>query len=438
MSKSLSISHKKIGFFCYKCGRDDFGNNQKSLSAHVRYCFFDPYSNSQSKRKSDNRPTCLHSSGTSPYPFLVKKTRVSGNDASGMDDVVQYECDNSDEIQNADENIFDTGCAEDDGTAHVVDLTHQATVSESSTERIHCSIANSDDDAVNPFNSNCSLPPSYQFQLDLLATLSKHRIDLNVHDEIIHLIKQHSSDQKLHFSSDTLQNRHVFLKKIERNLSTEIFKPKDVLVKLKGGGQANVSIFNLEAMILSLVLDDNLMHSDNIAEGYDIFTGKGGQPDDVYGEIHTGDAWEPARQHFCGDDQSNIPLALIIFGDKSHLDLHGTLSTLPITFTISCFNEQSRNKTEFWRPLAFIPNLSYGATSSKNSSKPLDSVQDEHDCLKVCFSSLVDIHKRGGISTTLMGRPVVLKVWIHYFVGDTSGNNRWLGHFNGSGKMTCP
>ena len=52
--------------------------------------------------------------------------------------------------------------------------------------------------------------------------------------------------------------------------------------------------------------------------------------------------------------------------------------------------------------------------------------------------SLIDIHKRGGISATVMGRPVILKVWIHFFVGDTSGNNRWLGHFNGSGKMTCP
>ena len=40
-----------------------------------------------------------------------------------MDDVFQYKCDNGDEIQNADENIFYTGCtdpsANDDGTAHV-------------------------------------------------------------------------------------------------------------------------------------------------------------------------------------------------------------------------------------------------------------------------------------------------------------------------------
>ncbi len=109
-----------------------------------------------------------------------------------------------------------------------------------------------------------------------------------------------------------------FSKKIERNLSTTILKPKDILVNLKGGGQANVAVFNLEAMILSLVLDEILMHHDNIAEGYDIFTGKGSQPDDVYGEIHTGDAWKPAWQHFCGDDSINMPLALVFFGDKSH------------------------------------------------------------------------------------------------------------------------
>jgi hypothetical protein len=157
-----------------------------------------------------------------------------------------------------------------------------------------------------------------------------------------------------------------------------------------------------------------------------------------YGEIHTGDAWKPARKHFCGDAPSNMPLALVVFENKSHLDLHRTLSTLPLTFTLSCFNKKSRNRSEFWRLLSFIPNLSYGAKSPKNSSKPQDSIQDEHDCLKISFSALVNIRKRGGISTTVMGRQVILKVWIHFFVRDTSGNNRWLGHFNGSGKMACP
>jgi hypothetical protein len=87
------------------------------------------------------------------------------------------------------------------------------------------------------------------------------------------VIKQHSSDHKLHFSSDTLQNRIPFLKKMERNLHISQLKPKVILVNLNGGGKANVAVFNLKAMILSLLLDDNLMRPKNIAEGYDIFTG---------------------------------------------------------------------------------------------------------------------------------------------------------------------
>jgi hypothetical protein len=28
-----------------------------------------------------------------------------------------------------------------------------------------------------------------------------------------------------------------------------------------------------------------------------------------------------------------------------------------------------------------------------------------------------------------MGREVIIKVWIHYFIGDTKGNNKWLWHY---------
>ncbi len=55
----------------------------------------------------------------------------------------------------------------------------------------------------------------------------------------------------------------------------------------------------------------------------------------------------------------------MIFADKSHLDLHCSLSTLQIIFTLPCFNQESRNKDKFWRPPAFLLNLSYGALSPK-------------------------------------------------------------------------
>ena len=96
-----------------------------------------------------------------------------------------------------------------------------------------------------------------------------------------------------------------------------------------------ISVFDVEAMIQLLLMDTSLMNPKNIDHGYDIFSGKSIGPNNCYGKIHMGDAWEPARHHFCGNEPHNMPIALVVFGDKAHLDLHGSLSTLPLIFTLS-------------------------------------------------------------------------------------------------------
>ena len=35
-----------------------------------------------------------------------------------------------------------------------------------------------------------------------------------------------------------------------------------------------------------------------------------------------------------------------------------------------------------------------------------------------------------------MGRDVHIKVWIHFIIGDTEGNNKWLGHYPGNNAGT--
>ena len=245
---------KKVGFFCYRCGRDDFGLNQKSLSAHVRFCSFDQYSTSLTKRKSDHLSSSLHSSGSSPYPLLVKKTRsLNNNTINTANSYLNTSRDNNVDF------TAEEGCA--DGYLEDYDLPFQDTNIEIHTDTslldtvfigtnvINHSIIPSTEDSAIPYDPNCVMPLSYCFQLDLIHALSKHRINLNVHDEIIQVIKKHSSDSKLNFSSYNLLNRTPFLTKIERDLSSKILKPKDILVNLNGGRQASVAVFNLEAIL---------------------------------------------------------------------------------------------------------------------------------------------------------------------------------------------
>jgi hypothetical protein len=54
------------------------------------------------------------------------------------------------------------------------------------------------------------------------------------------------------------------------------------------------------------------------------------------------------------DTHNGMPVGLIIFGDKSHTNLHGSLALTPIIFTLTFFNRISQNNTHFWRLLAYF------------------------------------------------------------------------------------
>ncbi len=196
---------------------------------------------------------------------------------------------------------------------------------------------------------------------------------------------------------------------------------------------ATVPVFDAEAMILLLLHDKSLLRKENIAAGYDIFTGYelDGDSNSNYGEIHTGDAWKPALTRYCGKEGKYMPIALLIFGDKSHTDLHGLLSLEPVLFTLSLFNLSARNLPQFWHLLGYIPNLSAGKGGANRMSAK-DKIQNEHNCLSHVFKSIRDIHNCRGIRTSVIGRDVHIKVWIHFFTGDAEGHNKWLGHYPGN------
>ncbi len=85
----------------------------------------------------------------------------------------------------------------------------------------------------------------------------------------------------------------------------------------------------------------------------------------------------------------------------------------------------------FWRPVGYIPNLGYGReTSNKTHTK--DKIQDEHSCISFTFQSLTNINLENGFQCVVLGHTVHVKVWIHYFIGDTEGNNKRLGQYPGN------
>ena len=94
-------------------------------------------------------------------------------------------------------------------------------------------------------------------------------------------------------------------------------------MKLSDGTAGTVSVLEMEHQIASLITNPDLMKKKNIAPGLDIFTGSETFNSDRYGEIHTGRAWAQAVSKHIAEGSGNMPIWLIVYGDKSHLTRTG-------------------------------------------------------------------------------------------------------------------
>ncbi len=114
----------------------------------------------------------------------------------------------------------------------------------------------------------------------------------------------------------------------------------------------------------------------------------------------------------------DFPLLPLVFYVKTKSDLHVSLATLPFTVTIGIFNQH------------LVPNFSHkkGKSTMQTAKQKL---QDEHKFLKLILEELAESFcNQGGIATMVMKREVILQPWIHFVIGDVSGNNELCGHFN--------
>ena len=125
------------------------------------------------------------------------------------------------------------------------------------------------------------------------------------------------------------------MKKVETDFKTTSLESKHVPVTLEDGSKATVLLFDIEFMILSLLTDESLMKDENLCPGYDIFTDEvsyNHPSNQDYDEVHTGDELHGAKSRYCGTKGQYMPLGFTVFCDKTHTDLHGSLSVTTIIF----------------------------------------------------------------------------------------------------------
>jgi hypothetical protein len=181
-----------------------------------------------------------------------------------------------------------------------------------------------------------------RFQIMLCDLINKHKASLQMYDKICHLVKEYTSSPNFNCHSK-IQSRKSFLKSIKDTNQTHTLGPTNVNVQLHSGTLVTVPVFEIKEIINSMLADNTLMTDSNFAKGYNVLTGDVDMMNPTnqkYGEVHTGEAWLPAWNKYCGGNEgkTNMPVALIVFGDKSHTDLHEALLLSPIIFTMTLCN----------------------------------------------------------------------------------------------------
>ena len=152
------------------------------------------------------------------------------------------------------------------------------------------------DDLV-PFSENKYLKKSkalsaeYIAQLQISKLFNENKASIKMHDELIDIINAYIDT--LHPPPPRkLLHHKQFLEKMEKKFDTSDLQPTYGSVRLTNNSLVTVPVFNMKAMILSILHDEQLMREENFAPGLDIFTGStdpGCEANALYAEIHTGD-----------------------------------------------------------------------------------------------------------------------------------------------------
>jgi hypothetical protein len=152
-----------------------------------------------------------------------------------------------------------------------------------------------------------------KFQILLNDLLIKQKTSLLLYDEICHLFKQYISSPNFDRFAK-FKSRRSLLTSTQKTLNSKALQPNNGTVRLHNNSLVTVPVFDTKYMIVSLLSNPSIMNKKNFVEGYNVLTGEidNHPANNKYGEVHTGDAWLPARDRPC-QNKTDMPVGLIVF-----------------------------------------------------------------------------------------------------------------------------
>ena len=262
--------------------------------------------------------------------------------------------------------------------------------------------------------------------------------DLRLFDQVIEWKFRCDNHYKHTFNgSHKLPTRSGVLKKLRAIYGHEELMPERKKVWLPNVREtAELTTFPFQGMLLSLLTDPFAVQPENLSfpEDDPFRAPVLGGVDDHFDGIETGSMSCTAHERFC-TQPNDILCELILFIDKTHLDVKGRHTVEPVMFTLGIFNRSFRNQHRAWRPLGFIPNIDSIAPHATADQKQ----EDKGHSLRILLSEMVSHQTVGGLDWQFTigekGIKARLQIPVNTVMGDGVGFEWLLGKVANKGGI---
>ena len=181
----------------------------------------------------------------------------------------------------------------------------------------------------------------------LLKLLNRAKSPIYLMDEIQKWASESVREVKFDFGDQrtTLKGRKAFMQSIFNRYDMEDTKPQIVKVELPSSRElCDLSVFDARANVYSMLTSPSLMQGENL-----LFTDDDpfAMPPDKakeYSDINSGSRCRDAHRSLCQPGTIEVPLPIVLFIDKTHTDVRGTLCLESVTMTLGIFRRAARNQ----------------------------------------------------------------------------------------------
>jgi hypothetical protein len=225
-------------------------------------------------------------------------------------------------------------------------------------------------------------------------------------------------------------------------------RPTQVHVTLAGDGlQLPVVRFDFITALLSLFNDTSLNRLENLVIDPANPYGRYVSPDGLLGEVNSGAFYDMAYENLVKDPTKDFMTCLILQMDKTTVSENADLHSHPVLFTLSCFDLETRNKAEAWRPLGYLPieRCYYSKSQWLLFTAGQKHVRFQQMC-NVLLKEVIEAQAPGGLDDVLLRlgpyeKVVNLKIPVAFIIGDAQGGDyicsRSLNYNGETGKRSC-